>query len=86
MKDLLSIADMERAVRRRLPPSIYGYVIGGAEDESSLRANRASFEQWQFMPRALVDVSQRSQQTELFGSTYAAPIGIGPMGVTGLCY
>jgi L-lactate dehydrogenase (cytochrome) len=82
---MLSIADLERAARRRLPPSIYGYVIGGSEDESSLRANRAGFERWNFIPRPLVDVSQRSQETELFGKRYASPLGISPMGVTGLC-
>jgi L-lactate dehydrogenase (cytochrome) len=82
---MLSIADLERAAKRRLPPSIYGYVIGGSEDESSLRANRSGFERWSFVPRPLVDVSKRSQETELFGKRYASPIGISPMGVTGLC-
>ena len=46
LKSLLSISDLERAAGRRLPPSIYGYVVGGSEDESSLRANRAGFERW----------------------------------------
>ncbi|WP_151446416.1 alpha-hydroxy acid oxidase [Lacisediminimonas profundi] len=82
---MLSIADLERAARRRLPPGIHGYVVGGSEDEASLRANRAGFAQWQFVPRPLTDVSRRSQQTELFGKTYASPVGISPMGVTGLC-
>jgi L-lactate dehydrogenase (cytochrome) len=85
LKAMLSIADLERAARRRLPPSIYGYVIGGSEDENSLRANRSGFERWSFIPRPLVDVSKRSQETELFGKRYASPIGISPMGVTGLC-
>jgi len=86
LKGMLSIADLERAAKRRLPPSIHGYVIGGSEDESSLRANRSAFERWSFLPRPLVDVSKRSQETELFGKRYASPIGISPMGVTGLCH
>jgi L-lactate dehydrogenase (cytochrome) len=85
LKSLLSIADLEQAAGRRLPPSVYGYVIGGSEDESSLRANRSGFDRWGFVPRPLVDVSRRSQETELFGRRYAAPIGIGPMGVASLC-
>lgn len=85
MKSLLSIADLERAARRRLPPSIYGYVTGGSEDESALRANRSGFARWHFLPRSLVDVSKRSQATELFGKRYATPIGISPMGVSSLC-
>jgi L-lactate dehydrogenase (cytochrome) len=86
LKSLLSISDLERAAGRRLPPSIYGYVIGGSEDESSLRANRAGFERWNLVPRPLVDVSRRSQVTRLFGHDYSAPIGIGPMGVASLCH
>lgn len=82
---MLSIADLERAARRRLPPSIYGYVVGGSEDECSLAANRAGFGDWAFLPRPLVDVSERSQQTTLFGKRYAMPVGISPMGVAGLC-
>jgi L-lactate dehydrogenase (cytochrome) len=85
LKSLLNIADLERAARRRLPPSIGGYVTGGSEDQSSLHSNRAGFERWSFLPRPLVDVSKRSQVTELFGQSYAAPIGIGPMGATSLC-
>ncbi|MDB5797964.1 MAG: FMN-dependent family dehydrogenase [Paucimonas sp.] len=82
---MLSIADLEQAVRRRLPPGIFGYVVGGSEDEASLRANRAGFEQWQFLPRPLVDVSTRSQQTKLFGKTWDSPVGIAPMGVASVC-
>ncbi|MEI2417843.1 alpha-hydroxy acid oxidase [Orrella sp. JC864] len=82
---MLSIADLERQARKRLPPSIYGYVVGGAEDEQSVRGNRAGFERWRFVPRPLVDVSLRSQETELLGRHYAAPLGISPMGVAALC-
>jgi L-lactate dehydrogenase (cytochrome) len=82
---LLSIADLERACSRRLPSSLHGYVSSGAEDGSTLAANRAAFERWQFVPRALVDVSVRSQRTSLFGKSWSGPIGISPMGVAGLC-
>jgi L-lactate dehydrogenase (cytochrome) len=84
LKSLLSIADLERAAGRRLPPSIYGYVIGGSEDENSLAGNRSGFNRWSFMPRPLTDVSRRSQETDLFGHRFAAPIGISPMGVSSL--
>ena len=47
--------------------------------------NRAAFGRWRFVPRMLVDVSKRSQSVELFGVTHASPVGIAPMGVSGLC-
>ncbi len=81
----LSIADLAVAARRRLPASIHGYVSGGSEDQASLEGNRAAFARWRFVPRMLVDVSKRSQSVELFGVTHASPVGIAPMGVSGLC-
>lgn len=85
LKKLLSIADLEHAAERCLPPSVHGYVVGGSETETSLRGNRASFDNWRFLPHVLVDVSARSQKRELFGKTYQSPVGISPMGVTSLC-
>ncbi|MBN9473003.1 MAG: alpha-hydroxy-acid oxidizing enzyme [Bordetella sp. SCN 67-23] len=85
LASILSTGDLERAARRRLPPSVYGYVSGGSETESALRGNRQAFDAWRFVPRFLVDVSRRSQATGLFGTQYAAPFGIAPMGVAGIC-
>ncbi|NYT49445.1 alpha-hydroxy-acid oxidizing protein [Parapusillimonas granuli] len=84
MNAMLSIADLQKAAKRRLPAGIYGYVDGASEDHRTLRANRSAFERWAFTPHALVDVSRRSQSTGLFGKTWSMPIGIGPMGVCGV--
>lgn len=86
LETALSVADLEARARRRLPPCVFGYVSGGSEDQASLRANREAFGRWQMLPRPLVDVSRRTQTTELFGTTYSSPVGIAPMGVAGLCY
>ncbi|VFR28645.1 L-lactate dehydrogenase [plant metagenome] len=81
----LSIADLAVIARRRLPPGVYGYVSGGSEDQSSLRANRDAFDGWRFQTHPLVDVSRRELGVTLFGTRYAAPLGISPMGVTAIC-
>jgi L-lactate dehydrogenase (cytochrome) len=81
---MLSLDDFESAAKRRLPRPIFGYVAGAAEDNQSLRANRSAFAQYAFSPRVLVDVSRRTQQTELFGRRYASPFGIAPMGISAL--
>jgi len=80
-----NIADLQRAARRRLPGVVWRYIEGGAEDEVTLRANRAAFEQIRFRPRTLVDVSQRSQKVAVLGLSYDSPFGISPMGPLGLC-
>ena len=80
----LSLDDFERAARRHLPRVIFGYVAGGVEDGHSLRGNRAAFDEIGFIPRNVVDVSQRDTGIELFGHRYAAPFGIAPMGISAL--
>ena len=84
LKRILCLDDFERAARRFLPRSIFGYIAGGVETDWSLRANRTAFERYAFTPRMLVDVSQRTTAHTLFGHTYDAPFGIAPMGASGL--
>ncbi|MGB3434186.1 alpha-hydroxy acid oxidase [Achromobacter sp.] len=81
---MLSLDDFEAAAKRRLPRPIFGYVAGAAEDNQSLRDNRGAFAQYALSPRVLVDVSRRTQQTEIFGRRYASPFGIAPMGISAL--
>lgn len=81
----LSLADLAHAARRRLPIDIHGHVDGGAEHQRTLEANRLAFGRWRFLTHPLVDVSRRSTAIDLFGRRYASPIGIAPMGVSGLC-
>ena len=80
LRMILALDDFEAPAMRYLPRPMYGYVSGGAETNASLRANRAAFDEWAFVPRVLVDVSGRSTKTTLFGREYDAPFGVAPMG------
>ena len=80
----LSLDDFEIAARRFLPPAVYAYVSGGVEENLSRDHNRAAFEEWGFAPRVLVGTAKRSMEVELFGTRYAAPFGIAPMGFSAL--
>jgi L-lactate dehydrogenase (cytochrome) len=80
LRMILALDDFEAPARHYLPRPMYGYVSGGAETNASLRANRAVFDDFSFVPRVLVDVSARSTRATLFGREYAAPFGIAPMG------
>lgn len=84
LRRMLSLHDFEDAARRRLPRPIFGYIAGAAEDNASLRDNRAAFGDFAFVTRVLRDVSQRSQSVELFGERYSSPFGIAPMGISAL--
>lgn len=84
LRRILCLEDFEAAARWHLPRPIFGYIAGAAETNQTLDDNRRAFEEYGFVPRVLVDVSKRSQQTTLFGRTYATPFGIAPMGISAL--
>ena len=84
MLSAIHIADLREQARKRLPQLVFDYLDGAAEDEKTLAANRAAFDQWALMPRYLRDVSQRNHEMELLGQTWAQPFGIAPIGMAGL--
>jgi L-lactate dehydrogenase (cytochrome) len=84
LRSVLSLDDFEKVARSHLPRPIFGYIAGAVETDWSLDDNRTAFAEFGFLPRMLVDVSKRSQQTTLFGHTYATPFGISPMGISAL--
>jgi (S)-mandelate dehydrogenase len=83
---MFNIEDLRRAAKRRLPRGVFEYVDRGAEDEVSLRRNRAAFEAIGFRPRVLLDMGKRSQETTLFGKAQPLPFAIAPMSPTGLLW
>lgn len=84
LRGVLSLDDFETAARKHLPRPIFGYIAGAVETNWSRDDNCAAFAEYGFLPRMLVDVSKRSQQTTIFGHTYAAPFGIAPIGISAL--
>ena len=80
----VNIEDLRRLARRHSPRAVFDYVEGGVEDEIGMDRNRAAFDAVRIVPRYLVDVSQRSQKTTLFGQEYAMPLGVAPMGLSGI--
>jgi (S)-mandelate dehydrogenase len=86
LKRASSIEDLRHVARCRLPRVIFDSVDGGAEDEVTLRANRAAFGRVGFLPHTLEDVSVRSQGVELFGHRVKSPLVVAPMGLLGLLH
>lgn len=84
LEHILSLNDFERAARRHLPRPLFGYVASVAEDGITAQSSRKAFDNYAFLPRALVNVSGVSTETELFGRRYAYPFGIAPMGISAL--
>ena len=80
----INIADLRRLARRRLPKVVFDFIDGGAQDERTLDANMRDLEALVLSPRVLVDVAERDLSVEVFGQTFAFPIILSPIGLTGL--
>src|SRR5262245_25125898 len=78
--DILTVMDFEEAARRVLSPAHWGYMASGVDDDGTLKRNREGFSHFQLRPRRLVDVSKIDMSVEVFGSTWAAPIFLCPVG------
>jgi (S)-mandelate dehydrogenase len=81
---VLDIEDLREIARRRVPAFAFEYVEGGAEDEATLRWNRAALESIRFVPNTLVDTSSRHQRITLFGHQSSSPLIIAPTGLNGM--
>ena len=79
----VNIEDLRRMAKRRLPRSVFDFFDGGAEDETTLRGNRAAFERVRLLPRVLVDVSKVDTGVEIFGARSNLPMAIAPTGAIG---
>ena len=66
------VKDFEPLAKAKLDPLAYDYLVGGSEDEVSLRDNRSGFDRIVIRPKALVDVhSIRERFTFTGGSALA---------------
>jgi len=79
----VNIEDLRRMAQRRLPRSVFDFFDGGAEDETTLRGNRAAFERVRLLPKVLVDVRQVDTGIDIFGIRSSLPMAIAPTGGVG---
>lgn len=81
----MSYAELEARAEMAMPPSVWSYVVGGAGDERTQRANREAFDHWGLMPRMFVGAAERDLSVEMFGLTLPSPLFMAPIGVIGIC-
>ena len=80
----LTIEDLRTIAKRRTPKAAFDYTEGAAEGEISLARARQAFEDVEFSPSILRDVSEVDTTREVFGGPSALPFGIAPTGFTRL--
>jgi L-lactate dehydrogenase (cytochrome) len=82
----LTIYDLRTIAQRRTPQAAFDYTDGAAEGELSLTRARQAFEDVQFHPSILRDVSTVDTRTAVLGGSSAMPFGIAPTGFTRLMH
>ena len=82
----VNIADLRRMAQRRLPPVVFDYIDGGAEDEITLRANERAFADVGFRPRQCVETPNPDLRTTVLGTTFDLPFLLAPLGFCRMFY
>ena len=77
-------ADYRALAKARLPHFLFEYLDGGSYDEVTLRRNVEDLQTVALRQRVLRDVSDIDLRTSLFGHEWAMPVGLGPVGLSGL--
>ena len=86
MSDPVNLNEYEALARERLPPMVFDYYAGGANDESTLAANTRSWQRLRLRPRALVDVSRVDAATTLLGRRVTMPVLTAPCSFNALAH
>ena len=77
-----TIEDLRAIAKRRTPKAPFDYTDGAAEGELSLARARQAFQDIEFHPAILRDVSAVDTSTTILGGHSALPFGIAPTGFT----
>lgn len=79
-----SISDYRALAKARLPHFLFEYLDGGSYDEVTLQRNVEDLQSVALRQRVLRNVSDLDLSTELFGHRWSLPVGLGPVGLSGL--
>ncbi|QPH52683.1 alpha-hydroxy acid oxidase [Pontivivens ytuae] len=81
-----AISDLAAAAKCRIPHFAWEYLDSGTTDDVAMRANRTALDAVRLVPRFLKGDQSPDLTCTLFGQEYGAPIGMAPVGLTGLMW
>ncbi|MBO0805687.1 MAG: mycofactocin biosynthesis FMN-dependent deaminase MftD [Nocardiopsaceae bacterium] len=76
-----TVAVAQRRAKRRLPGSVYGALVAGAEAGLTMADNVAAFSELGFAPHVAGHSATRSMETTVMGQDISLPVVISPTGV-----
>ena len=81
-----SINDLKRLAKSRIPGFSFDYVEGGCNNNNTVDTNRLALDAVQLEPDYFRPCKSVDLTVEIFGENYAAPIGIAPIGLSGVVW
>jgi L-lactate dehydrogenase (cytochrome) len=78
-----SVHYLQRRAKYRIPKYSWEYLDSGTGLDQSRDRNLESLKAVTFTPKFMQGVIEPNIETELFGTKYAAPFGVAPVGLTG---
>ncbi len=84
MPVITTIEDLRRIYERRTPRMFYDYAESGSWTEQTFRENTSDFQHIRLKQRVAVDMSGRSTRNTMIGEDVAMPVGLAPVGLTGM--
>lgn len=84
MSVILSVEDMRKKAKARVPRMFFDYAESGSWTEDTLRANINDLMDIKFRQRVAVDISKRSTEMEMLGEKLPMPVALAPTGLAGM--
>ena len=81
-----ALSDLRQKAQKRIPKFVWEYLDSATGDERTKARNRAKLDDILFWPSILHGEITCSSEVSLFGSDFPLPIGIAPIGMSGLIW
>jgi L-lactate dehydrogenase (cytochrome) len=86
LSTVVNVEDLRRLAQLRLPKSVFDYLDGGAEAETTLAENCRAFRDATFRPRGAVAIQDCDLRTTLLGHELSIPALLAPVGYSRLMH
>jgi L-lactate dehydrogenase (cytochrome) len=83
---VVTISDLRRLARARLPDAVFGYLDGAADDEVTLKDSEAAFREVYFKPRFAVATPACDLSVTILGHRLELPFILAPIGYSRLMH
>ncbi|MEL7278835.1 MAG: alpha-hydroxy acid oxidase, partial [Pseudomonadota bacterium] len=81
-----ALSDLRARAKRRLPHFVWEYLDSGTGSDRVVAKNRAALDRISFMPAILRGEVTATTETEFLGAKLSMPVGIAPVGMSGLIW